>query len=69
MGQGEYTFVGFVYRASGIKGDTNSPVVGCQVGGVVAQRGREGGFVIGTRNESVPRHCLGCCVVAQSRYR
>jgi hypothetical protein len=25
MGQGEYTFVGFVYRATGIKGDTNSP--------------------------------------------
>jgi hypothetical protein len=25
MGQGEYTFVGFVYRAMGIKGDTNSP--------------------------------------------
>ena len=26
MGQGEYTYVGFVYRANGIKGDTNSPV-------------------------------------------
>ena len=25
MGQGEYTYVGFVYRATGIKGDTNSP--------------------------------------------
>lgn len=25
MGQGEYTFVGFVYRATGIKGDTNAP--------------------------------------------
>jgi hypothetical protein len=25
MGQGEYTFVGFVYRATGITGDTNSP--------------------------------------------
>lgn len=26
MGQGEYTYVGFVYRATGIKGDTNSPL-------------------------------------------
>ena len=25
MGQGEFTYVGFVYRATGIKGDTNSP--------------------------------------------
>ncbi len=25
MGQGEYTFVGFVYRATGIRGDTNAP--------------------------------------------
>ena len=25
MGQGEFTYVGFVYRASGIKGDTNAP--------------------------------------------
>jgi hypothetical protein len=25
MGQGEFTYVGFVYRAAGIKGDTNSP--------------------------------------------
>ena len=24
MGQGEFTYVGFVYRATGIKGDTNS---------------------------------------------
>jgi hypothetical protein len=26
MGQGEFTYVGYVYRATGIKGDTNSPV-------------------------------------------
>lgn len=25
MGQGEFTYVGYVYRATGIKGDTNSP--------------------------------------------
>ncbi|MCQ4365617.1 hypothetical protein PJN38_12675 [Mycobacterium kansasii] len=25
MGQGEYTYVGYVYRATGIKGDVNSP--------------------------------------------
>jgi hypothetical protein len=25
MGQGEFTYVGFVYRATGINGDTNSP--------------------------------------------
>jgi len=25
MGQGEFTYVGFVYRATGIRGDTNSP--------------------------------------------
>lgn len=28
MGQGEYTYVGYVYRATGITGDTNSPAVG-----------------------------------------
>jgi hypothetical protein len=28
MGQGEFTYVGFVYRATGIKGDTNSPPFG-----------------------------------------
>ncbi len=25
MGQGEFTYVGYVYRATGIKGDANSP--------------------------------------------
>ncbi|SIJ23153.1 pra like protein [Mycobacteroides abscessus subsp. abscessus] len=28
MGQGEYTYVGYVYRATGIAGDVNSPAVG-----------------------------------------
>jgi hypothetical protein len=32
MGQGEYTYVGYVYRATGIKGDVNSAASGSKSG-------------------------------------
>jgi hypothetical protein len=49
MGQGEFTYVGFVYRASGIKGDTNAPSFASKSATSVRSEAREGGFVMGTR--------------------
>lgn len=47
MGQGEYTYVGYVYRATGIAGDVNSPAAsqkssGQSASGARAESGKAG---------------------------